>query len=75
MACGTVHEPYVSDFDEIWYSCSPSYSGRIDICFTKIGRVLFKISYFEILITLGVFRNQSSVKFCRSSFNLFLLSR
>ena len=47
MASGIVHELYISDFDEIWYSCSLSYSEQIDICFTKIGLVLFKISYFD----------------------------
>ena len=62
MASGTFHEPYVSDFDEIWYSCSLSYSEQIDICFTKIGQALFKISYFEIWIILEVFRNTGQQK-------------
>ena len=47
MASGAVYEPYISDFDEISCSCSPLNSRQIDICFTKIGQVLFKISHFE----------------------------
>ena len=45
MASGTVYEPYISDSDEILCSCSPSNSEQIDICFTKIGQVLFEISH------------------------------
>ena len=74
MASGAMDEPCVSDFDEISCSCSSSNSEQINVCL-KNEQALFKISHFEILDILGVFRSQSSIKFCRSSFKLFLLPR
>ena len=73
MASGTVYEPYISDYDENLCSSSLLNSEQIDICFTNIGLVLFKITHFEILNIFGVHCNRSSVKFCRSSLKLYLL--
>ena len=52
---GTVYEPYIFDLGEILCCCSPSNSEQIDICFTKIGLVLLKISHFEISTFWGCF--------------------